>query len=201
MNRIYSKIYKIMSNKELSKDESLALITDMIGQAKRNVAKGGSFYFLLWGWVVMLANLGHYLIDKFNWYEHPYIVWLLTIPAGIASMVYGARRSSESKVKSHLDRVYSQIWLAVFIGVLIILFFMANVNYNVNAIILTFAGIGTFISGQALRFSPLSLGGIALWIASIVAFNLNPTDQYIVGAVGILAGYLVPGYLLRKAEK
>lgn len=201
MYRIYSKTYKIMSNKELSKDESLALITEMIGQAKRNVAKGGSFYFLLWGWVVMIANLGHYLIAKFDWYEHPYIVWVLTIPAGIISMVHGAKRSNDAKVKSHLDRLYSQIWLAVFIGVLIILFFMDSVNYNVNAIILTFAGIGTFISGQALRFSPLSMGGIALWIASVIAFNLNPTDQYIVGAVGILAGYLIPGYLLRRAEK
>ncbi|WP_420317688.1 hypothetical protein [Ekhidna sp.] len=190
-----------MSNKELTKDESLALITDMIGQAKRNVARGGSFYFLLWGWVVLIANLGHYLIAKFAWYEHPYIVWILTIPAAIVSMVHGARRSKTAQVKSHLDRVYSQIWLAVFIGVLIILFFMDNVNYNVNAIILTFAGIGTFISGQALRFNPLSMGGIALWIASIVAFNLNPIDQYIVGAIGILAGYLIPGYLLRKAEK
>lgn len=190
-----------MSNKELSKDESLALITDMIGQAKRNVAKGGSFYFLLWGWVVLLANLGHYLIATYDWFEHPYIVWVLTIPAAIASMVYGAKRSRESAVKSHLDRLYSQIWLSVFIGVLIILFFMADVNYNVNAIILVFAGIGTFISGQALRFSPLIMGGIALWVASVVAFNLPAIDQYLVGAVGILAGYLVPGYLLRKAEK
>ncbi|SNS60344.1 hypothetical protein SAMN05421640_0831 [Ekhidna lutea] len=189
-----------MSNKELSKDESLALITDMISQAKRNVAKGGSFYFLLWGWVVMFANLGHYLIAKFDWLDYPYIVWTLTIPAVIASIVYGAKKSKE-KVKSHLDRLYSQIWLAVFIGVIIILFFMGNVNYNVNAIILTFAGIGTFISGRALRFQPLVAGGIALWISSIVAFNLHPIDQYLVGAVGILAGYLIPGYLLRKAEK
>ncbi|MEO9870025.1 hypothetical protein [Ekhidna sp.] len=188
-----------MSNKELSQDESLALITDMIGQAKRNVAKGGSFYFLLWGWVVMLANLGHYLIAKYDWYEHPYIVWVLTIPAAIASMIYGAKR--EGSVRSHLDRMYSQIWLSVFIGVIIILFFTTNENYDTNAIILTFAGIGTFISGQALRFSPLTMGGIALWVASIIAFNMDPIDQYLVGAIGILAGYLVPGYLLRKAEK
>ena len=190
-----------MSNKELTKDESLALITDMIGQAKRNVARGGSFYFLLWGWVVMLANIGHYLIAKYDWYDYPYIVWILTIPATIASIVYGARKSSKAAVKSHLDRLYGMIWLAVFVGVMITIFFMDEVNYNLNAIILTFAGMGTFISGVALRFNPLVMGAIALWAASIVAYNLNPLDQYPVAAVGILAGYLVPGYLLRKAEK
>ncbi len=190
-----------MSNKELTKDESLALITNMIGQAKRNVAKGGSFHFLLWGWVVMVANIGHYLIDTYDWYEHPYIVWILTIPAAIISIVYGARKSSKAEVKSHLDRLYGMIWLAVFIGVMITIFFMGEVNYNINAIILTFAGIGTFISGVALRFNPLIIGAIALWVASIIAYSLNPLDQYLVAAVGMLAGYLVPGYLLRRAEK
>ncbi len=190
-----------MSNKELTKEESLALITDMIGQAKRNLARGGSFYFLLWGWVVMLANLGHYLIAKYDWYEAPYIVWLITIPAGIISMVYGARKEKNARVKSHLDRMYGLVWLGVFIAVLIMLFFMADVNYTINAIILTFAGLGTFISGCMLRFNPLVFGGIALWLASIVAFNVPFIDQYLVGAIGILAGYLIPGYLLKRAEK
>lgn len=189
-----------MSNKELTTNESLDLITDMIGQAKRNLAKGGSFYFLLWGWVIMLANLGHYLIDKFDLYEHPYIVWLVTIPAAIMSIIKSSREGEVQAVKSHLDRLYGLIWLAVSIGVLIILFFMTAENQNTNAIILTFAGIGTFISGCALRFRPLVLGGIALWLASIIAFNLNYTDQYLVGALGILAGYLIPGYLLKRAE-
>jgi hypothetical protein len=190
-----------MNEKELSKDESLALISNMIYQAKRNVAQGGSFYFLLWGWVVMLANIGHYLMEKYEWYDAPYIVWVLTIPAGIVSMIYGARKAKRAGVRSHLDRLYGLIWLSVFIGVLIILFFMAEVNYNVNAIILTLAGIGTFISGSALRFRPLVLGGVALWVSSIIAFNLPVIDQYLVGAVGILAGYLVPGYLLKRVER
>ena len=77
-----------MSEKELSKEESLQLITEMIGQAKRNFAKGGSFYFLLWGFVVMTANLGHYILTAIE-FEHPYYVWSLTIPAAIISMVYG----------------------------------------------------------------------------------------------------------------
>ncbi|MEP5611276.1 MAG: hypothetical protein ABJP45_03460 [Cyclobacteriaceae bacterium] len=189
-----------MSEQELSKDESLELISDMISQAKRNLARGGSFYFLLWGWVVMLANLGHYLIDKYDLSPYPYFVWILTIPAAIASMVYGAKRGKNAKVKGYLDRVYGLVWLGVMVSVLIILFFMGQVNYNTNAIILTFAGLGTFISGCMLRFSPLIMGGVALWVASVVAFNLAPVDQYLVGAVGILAGYLVPGYLLKKVE-
>lgn len=185
---------------ELSKDESLALITEMIGQAKRNVAKGGSFYFLLWGWVIALANLGHYLIDRFDWYEYPYIVWFLVIPAMIVTLVYSARRGSAAKIVSHYDRIYGQIWMAIFIAIMILLVFMAKLDFNHNAVILLFSGLGTYISGFLLRFKPLILGGIALAISAVIAFNVSVMDQYLVAAVGLVLGYLVPGYLLKRAE-
>lgn len=190
-----------MSNKELTKDESLELITNMIGQAKRNVAKGGSFYFLLWGWVIMLANLGHYAIEKYDLYEHPYIVWILIIPAMIASIWYSAKVERAAGVVSHYDRIYSTIWISIFISIMIILVFMGKLDFNHNAVILLFSGLGTYLSGSLLRFRPLLIGGVSLWCAAIVAFNVSIIDQYLVAAVGLIVGYLIPGYLLRKAEK
>ena len=186
--------------KELSKDESLTLITEMIGQAKRNLAKGGSFYFLLWGWVVTLANLGHYFIARFNWYEHPYIVWLLVIPAVIVTIIYSARRDKRAKVISHYDRVYSHLWMAVFIAIMVLLMFMQKLDFNQNAVILLFSGLGTYLSGFLLRFKPLIIGGIALGVSSVIAFNVAVNDQYLVAGIGLVLGYLIPGYLLKRAE-
>ena len=200
MFRISTNNIKIMSDKELTKDESLDLIIDMISQAKRNFAKGGSFYFLLWGWVVMLANIGHYILDKYDLHDQPYIVWAITIPAGIVSAIYGARQGRNARVKNQLDRLYGLLWISVAVAVLTILFFVGSVHTNINAIILLFSGLGTIMSGFMLRFKPLILGGIALWLSSIIAFTLPITDQYLVGAIGILAGYLIPGYLLKRAE-
>lgn len=190
-----------MSEKELNKEESLELITRMINQAKSNYNKRGSFFFLLWGWAVMLANIGHYMLGKFSDYPHPYIVWLIAIPAGIISGIYGARLSRKALVVSHLDRLYGKIWLAVGLGIIICLLFMSKLSFNHNAVILLLSGIGTYISGVLLRFSPLIWGSIALGVASIVAFNVPMIDQYLVGGVGILLGYLVPGYLLKNKEE
>ncbi len=201
MFRIYSKIYKIMSNKELTKEESLELITNMIGQAKRNVAKGGSFYFLLWGWVIMLANLGHYILEKFKLYDHPYIVWTLIIPAVAITIWYSARQGRNATVVSHYDRIYGTIWSCIFVTIVTLLVFADKLAFNQNAVILLFSGLGTYLSGSLLRFKPLLIGGVSLWGASVVAFNVSILDQYLVAAVGLLIGYLVPGYLLRKAEK
>ena len=49
-----------MDEQNISPEESLQIITGMIGKAKSNFARGGSFYFLLWGSVIALADFGHF---------------------------------------------------------------------------------------------------------------------------------------------
>lgn len=185
---------------ELSHTESFKIINEMIAQAKNNYEKSGSFYFLLWGWVVMIANLGHYTLEKFTTYEYPFIFWMLTIPAAIVAAVHGSKQKSNTQAKTHFSRLYGEVWIAVGIGIFLSLIFMEKINHNHSAIIMLLAGIGTFVSGRMLKFKALIFGAIALWIASIVCFNVPITDQYLVGAIGIFAGYLIPGYLLKSAE-
>lgn len=185
--------------KPLSKNESLELITQMISEAKRGYARGGSFYFLLWGWVVLLANLGHYVLAQLS-YSNAHMVWLITIPAAIASSIYGARQRRTAHVQNHLNSMYGLIWLSMLIGAFTVILSMEGSNIYINGIVLTFAAIGTFLSGSLLRFKALIFGAVALWVASILAFFAAPIDQFLIGAAGILAGYLIPGYMLKKAE-
>lgn len=190
-----------MTEKELTGKESLELITSMINQAKRNFKKGGSFYFLLWGWVVMTANLGHYYLDVFTDYAHPYIVWLITFPAALVSIWYGRKLRNQTKVVNHMDHLYGQVWLAIGAGIVIALFFMSPLGFNHNAVIMLLSGIGTYLCGAMLRFKPLMIGGLILGVTSIVCFNVPISEQYLVGGIGIFAGYLIPGYLLKRVEK
>ncbi len=189
-----------MKEETLTKEESLALIMDMVGQAKARVGRQGSFYFLLWGWVVMLANAGHYVLGAYTQFEYPYMVWLIVIPAIVASIVYGMRQDRAAQVKGYFDHVYAYVWLAISFGILLTLIFMDVISMRPNAIILLLAATGTFISGQLIRFKPLTWGALTLWIGSICAFVVPIMDQYLVAAIAIALGYLVPGYLLRKQE-
>ncbi|MEP3389834.1 MAG: hypothetical protein ABJO02_16710 [Reichenbachiella sp.] len=186
---------------ELSHTESLKIINEMIAEAKNNYEQSGSFYFLLWGWVVMIANLGHFILDKYTSFEYPFIFWALTIPAGIAAAWYSSKQKKEAQTTTHLSRLYGEVWAALGVCLILSLFFMSKINYNHSAVILMLAGVGTYLSGRMLKFRPLVFGAIALWTSAIVCFNLPMTDQYLVGAIGILLGYLIPGYLLKSAEK
>jgi hypothetical protein len=188
-----------MKTEELTTEQRLEIITNMIGQAKRNFAKGGSFQILLWGWVIAAANLGHYALEKIG-YEYPYAVWLIVIPAVVVSIVQSVNMRKNSPVKSHVDKVYGQIWLAAFIVFIIVLSFMNQLNFHHNPVILAIAGMGMYITGNLLRFRPVIFGAVVLWVGAVLAFNLPVAEQYLVGGISILIGYLVPGYLLQKEE-
>lgn len=188
-----------MENK-LTPNESLEIITNAIQQAKRNIEKGGSFQILWWGWIIAIANFGHYGLIKLD-YSAPYIVWILIIPGVIVSAIHGYRMKKRAHVVTFVDSLYGQIWLAAFIVIMCSVIFMSKLNFYHEPVILGIAGMGMYITGILLKFRPVVIGAIVLWIGSLVAFNVSVTDQYLVGGISIVIGYLIPGYMLKNAEK
>lgn len=185
-----------MENKNLSGKESLELITEMINTAKGNI-QDSYIFFLIWGWLVMIACLLNYGLLKFTSLEHPELAWSVLIIGFFLSGWYGYKSGKSSQVKTYSDRIYSHIWLAFLVGYFILLFFMENINYNINPLIMIMAGGSTYLSGITIKFSPLIYGGIVLWISAIICFMLPGDLQLLTVAGGILLGYLIPGYILK----
>ncbi len=188
-----------MDERDISPEESLQIITGMIGKAKSNFARGGSFYFLLWGSVIAFADFGHFGLLKFTNYSYPYIVWLLVIPAVIITIVYSIRKAGKRTVTpSSFDRIYGKLWWAIFVCILMVLAFMSNLNYQTTPVILLFSAIGTYVTGEVLRFRPLILGGIGLALCAIGAFLVPIDFQYLIAGIGMCLGYIVPGIMLKN---
>lgn len=185
---------------DFSPHQSLDLIQSMINQAQGNLMKN-SFYFILWGWAIFLANLGMYGLYKFSDFPYPYLVWLIAIPAWVITMVYGSRQGSQAGKKTHLDRINMWLWISFGLSIIPFIIFMQKIGFNVNPVVLVLTAIPTFLTGIMLKFRPLILGGISFYAFGIICFMVNPLDQYLVGAVAIACGYLVPGYLLRATRE
>ena len=185
-------------SENLTAQQSLEIITAMIRQAKGKVQKNG-FYFMLWGWVVVVANLGMYTLIQLE-YSRPYIVWAITIPAWIISLYKGYRDGKSGNATSHLDMVSMWLWVCFGIVVFTIVAFGYKLNYQINPLILTISSVPTFVSGVLLRFRPLMFGGASFWVFGIVGFLMPMDLQPLIGAVAIFCGYLVPGYLLKSKE-
>lgn len=184
------------TDKNLTAQESLEIIAAMIRQAKGNVQKN-SFYFLLWGWVVVAANLGVYGLTQAG-YSRPYLVWLITIPAWFASMVYAYRNGKRRDHSTILGQLMLWTWVSFGVTIFILIFFGYKINYQLNPLILLVSGIPTMVSGIAMRFTPLVVGGILFWISGIACFMVSIEYQNLIAAAAVAIGYLIPGYQLKN---
>jgi hypothetical protein len=182
----------------LTAQESLDIITSMIRQAKGN-AQRNSFHFLLWGWVVIVANIGMYTLANAG-FERPYLIWLITIPAWITSFVVGYKNRKEERVSTHFDNIHLALWTCFGVCVFTVVTFGSKLNYQINPLVTIMSFIPTFISGLMMKFRPLMIGGVCLWIFGVIGLFTPIEYQPVVGAIGIFFGYLVPGYILRAKK-
>ncbi|MBL7857107.1 MAG: hypothetical protein JNM57_05405 [Cyclobacteriaceae bacterium] len=186
------------NSEKLSAQQSLDIIADMIDQAKGSVQQN-SFYFLLWGWTILIANLGMFSLIKLH-YEYPYAIWLITIPPWLYSLYQGYNRDGSAKSVTHLGKITVWLWLSFGIVIFTLVVFGYQINFHLNPVILVVSAMPTLLSGIVIKFKPLIVGGIVFWVMGIICFMV-PTDiQYLVGALAILGGYIIPGYMLKTKQ-
>jgi len=189
-----------MENQEsLTSEQRFEIIEEMISTAQGKITNN-SFQFLLWGWVIALANLGHYMFIQYNILDKPEIIWMITFPTAIISAIYGYKKGKKSTFTTYTDKLSMWIWIAFFLCLMILIVFNSQINYMINPLILLFTGYATFLSGITIKFKPLIIGGVIFWVSSILGFMVSYEHQLLIGASAIVLGYLVPGYMLKSRK-
>jgi hypothetical protein len=187
-------------NESLNPQQSLDLITSMIQEAKGSVQKS-SFHFLLWGWTIIVANLGVYALIKYTDVKNPYLMFAITIPVAFVSAFYSIRQRKEKAVSTHLGEIHKWLWIGFGINCFLFSFLGKYIAWMVNPVIIILAAVPTFITGVILKFKPLMFGGIVFWVLGVALFFVSRENQLLLASLAIALGYLVPGYMLRKSEK
>lgn len=184
---------------DLSAHESLSIITAMIQDAKGKVQRN-SFFFLLWGWVVAIANLGLYVLIQAG-IEKPYYIWSITIPAWILTLWKVRQLKGQRQAKSHFDTITTWLWMSFGLVVFTLVVFGSRINYQLSPVILIVSALPTLVSGIIVRFRPLIYGAVAFWISGIISFLVSFETQPLIGGLAIICGYLIPGYMLRNKSE
>lgn len=187
---------------DLNPEESLRIITQMIQSTKQSI-KGSSFYFLFWGWLALLANIAQYYLQEFTDFASPHMIWLIAIPGWIITVLYSFKynRNTEKRTPTYGGRLIMWTWIGFVISIVIIIGGGMYFNYQITALIMLFAGFATFITGLILKFKPLIIGGSTFWILTPVALWIGIQYSPIIMAIGLITGYLIPGYLLKNADE
>ncbi len=187
------------NEKMMSSQESLNVISEMISRTKMNIQQG-RFHLLLWGWLIVVCSLAEHLLFNLTSFENPWRVWLLTIPGVFVSLIYGFIKGSRQKVYTYSDRIYMWLWMAFLLTAIILFVFIGAENRmgTIGPFILMLAAFPTFLSGVIIKFRPLMLGGISMWIFSLVAYFAGPSIGPLAVPAAMITGYLIPAYMLKN---
>ncbi len=187
------------TEKEMSSEESLRVIQQMIHTAKRDF-EDDSFHYLLWGWLVFAASLGQFILFK-QGFEHSEITWLLMPVGAVIAFLYGRKQAKKERVKTYVSSFVMYVVTAMMVSLFIVLCFQGKLQQYTFPIILILYAIMLFIMGGILQFKPLIIGGITNWILAIVGFFYSVEIQLLILALAVLLGYIIPGYLLGRRQQ
>lgn len=188
------------NEKQLTESESLEVIQRMILTAKNDL-EDDSFYFLLWGWFVFIASITQYVLMHFE-IEMSYIGWMILMPlGGLLTFIYGRKQNKSKKVKSYIDELMGYVLIAFLVSLFIVLFSQAMLKLNCYPMVMMVYGIWLFVSGGAIKFKPLIIGGIINWALCIASFFVSFEIQLLLLALAVLLGYIIPGHMLKSKYK
>jgi hypothetical protein len=194
-----------MEEKTLSPEESLKLISNMIGQAKARFSENGHLY-LLWGWAVLVCSVAQFILLKFVKFEQHYMVWMATWLVFIYQAFYLRQQQKKIKVRGYADQVISAVWITFVILMFLFGFlfgFLIGEDYYrvIQPGFLALYGMPTVLSGTILQFRPLIIGGVCCWLLSVLSLFIPADYQILLISVAVIVAWIIPGYMMRIKYK
>ena len=182
---------------EFSPEQSLRLITSMIDKTRKSISDK-SYYFLIWGWGTFLACIAQFILKVYFNSPYHYQVWWVIVPCILLSVLAGKRDKHGQQVKTYIGETMGLLWMSLSITffVMSMIFSKFGWQYCFPFFIMIY-GLGTFISGRLLRFTPLVVGGIVCWVLAIISAWIDYDYQILATAMALLVSYIIPGHLLR----
>lgn len=188
----------------MNEQESLQLIQTMIATAKQGVLESGRG-FLVWGWMLFVCALTSVAFIYFD-YASPFLPWNVFLLICVIMAIYGiAKPRKLKKVKTYMNELMGNFVTGFYICVFIVIFSMNFSTVTANhafAFLLMLYGLMMFFMGVSMKLRTMIVGAVITWLCCIGSLLLLKMI-YVMSftALAVLAGYLVPGYILRAAWK
>ncbi|MDR3253220.1 MAG: hypothetical protein LBT35_06645 [Tannerella sp.] len=206
---------------KLSEQESIAVINEMIDRVQNNIRKGSGNSMIYWGYAVAFTAMLNFILLFFPagaggaffdgaWAFH---VWWLMLPFAAISFRLEWKRNKEAIVKTHLDSIIKSIWhgftisYMVVLGVIFSLCLYENtwwLCFFIPPVVLVLTGFGNYVTAQVSRFKPFKYGAFCMFVGAVICAapaiieELPSRYQFLVLAVSMILGFVIPGTMLNK---
>lgn len=191
---------------KFSETESMLVIRQMIEQAKDKLEKGDGKYFILWGYIITIACLAHYVSYTFFDYGHTLsgLIWAVFPAIGVFfTICFIWKDSKKAIVKTYVSSMLSRIWIGFGCTNFLVVFLLsgkyAMLIYPAISLIYAYA---TFLSAGAYRMKWMYISA-AICAVCVILYRFVPYSAYplLMGAM-LICGNLIPGHIINyKARK
>lgn len=198
------------SEKQMTPQESLNLISEVISNTRSNL-RTDSFFFLLWGWFVAIASLIEALIlwnagRMSEWKNVGMLSGLnwggLVLIGLIIQVFYIKKHYVKRGYRTFFERIISYMWMISAFIIFLMVYLAGTRHESPEPYIFAAVSIPTVITGLMTRFRPMIIGGLLFVLFAVVAVNIQtPYLRSLISAFAIICGYLIPGYLLRRQKQ
>jgi hypothetical protein len=186
----------------MTETESLKLINEMIGKAKRSYITTGAAS-IVWGAIIVLCSL----LTWYQFYTNHFFdfdVWFLVFLAVIPQIYFSIQEKRKKKFVSHDERTMTYLWTTFGICICILSFYNSKFGSNEHSstsLFMLMYGIPTFITGGVFKFKPMIFGGLICWVLAVASmFTDVAVDMLFMAACGLFA-WLIPGIILWRRYK
>lgn len=176
--------------------ESLEIIGKMMNDTRLNVMRNAVAPLLAWGWtsfgISILVWVGLLLTRNYNWN----FAWFLIPAIGLPLLKW--LQPAERGVSTAISNSLVVIWKML--TALIVVFSVSSffVSYNVLSVILLILAIGSFITGELIRYPFLKYSSIPGFILAASLWWVTGLSQIPVFAVAMLIMMIIPAYRIKR---
>ncbi len=190
-----------MTQENLSGEQSIRIIEDMIKTAKREET-GAGYFLVLWGIVVFLYSMAMYIGLAMKDETISSFAWIVFPVGAILSYVKNRKNDKTEKTKSWYDDLYMFVWVGVGICFGIIIIFAPKLGMaNIIPLTMLMYVFASFVTGGTTRFYPSIIGAILCLVCVIIAFNVTFAEQFLYNGLGVLFVHIMPGIIMDRRYK
>lgn len=216
-----------MQQNEFTEQESLKLITEMIGKAKSHFHESGAST-ILWGTVISFCALMSFA-QAFWKFSIGFDVWILTFAAVIPQVWISIKEGRRKSVKTYQEIYIDTIWIVYLVSIAALLIYLNTISYTserlmsrdgmevllknmqtgetkpyqlfppsyMSLMMILFA-FPTLATGLITKYKPFIIGAAVCYICFVISLFTPLMYDMLLSTIATICCWLTPGLMLRK---
>lgn len=190
-----------MENKEFSPSDSLALIANIIIEAKSRYKDNG-FSFIFLGLCSFISSFGQFVLLKLEYYQINYYPYFIMPIAGVVTYFYYKKKRKVAKSKNIIGTLLNVLGAILGFNLMIAgFFFWAKFGIALIPFMLILFSIWLVLTGVLIKNRVFLISGIVINIIAFLSFYIGIEYHPLILSIVSLIGIVIPGIILNFSSK